>query len=1204
MAHPTYSNAGILASAATLLCIVVVAVVPRQGRALEPDRPLHAYHVDRWTREDGLPQQAATALYQSRDGHLWIGTQVGIVRFDGLTMEVLDTGLDRDHVPQVVHAISEDEDGTIWVATGRGGMLQITADGVQAFTMAHGLPSNQVTAVVASAHGLIVGTHRGLACLGGDRFEPCAAPDGVTSALMQARDGALWAGTSDGQVASWSRGEPATTLAALQEAGAITALLETADGAVLVGSERLGVLRYDSGSLTPWRPTSHLNSFGVTGLLEGDRGEIWIGTSEHGVCRANAGDLECSGHLLGDDGVESLALDHEGSLWIGVPGRGLSRLRDTTFSALGTQHGLADLAVRAIHEGPTGVWIGTEEGLYRVTDAGVIALPPPPGRDTITVMGVFEERAGRTWVATFRDGVWLLDQDRWTPLPRSDGEPFDHAIAVTRTSDGAMWFGGRAGLMRYQDGRTVRFGPPRLPWLERVDSLYEDRHGVLWIGTLRSGVARYHDGVLERFEPYGVGEAEPAPVLAFLESGHDSLWAATTAGLARITETDVQVYTAEHGLLDSTIYTVLGDGSGYLWMSSNRGIFRVAEAELDAFDAGALRRVTSLSFGTRDGMPSPECNGGYQQAGHRAHDGRLWFPTVAGVAIADPARIQTNDIPPPVVIHQVLVDGQPVRIEDSLNLAPEARRLQIDYAALTFINPGAVRHRYRLHGFDEDWVEAGAERQALYTNLPPGSFRFQVTACNADGVWNDVGASLVLERQPAFHQTRLFHLACASVLLALAGVGYRWRIGRMRRRQEELERMVEARSRQLVEAENLLAEARHLPVRFGPYILVSVLGDGGMARVYRAIREGPMGFRKELAIKRIRTDLTRGDEALVRSMVNEARLGGQLKHPNVVDTYEFGSVGDQYYIAMEYVDGWTLDTLLAGAGLRGVRLPHGAVIDLAIQVTAGLAYAHQLRGPSGQRLRLVHRDLKPANIILSREGQAKIMDFGIARSEDAAFQTTLTSQIKGTPRFMSPEQLQDARNVDHRSDIFAMGSILFELLTGEPLMTAPSLQALFFQIVSGSYGDRIREIDPILPAARPLLDRCLALDREDRYQDANELGTALDDLQGRIGDVHGSVVLARLLISAAHGHAHEVEELTARLSTRASLSDDWQSFAASLTRAPGDRPDPYRRPGPSALGVGDVDTAEDAAGATTRDSIPDPAADDDVATVIWRGDDP
>ncbi len=267
-----------------------------------------------------------------------------------------------------------------------------------------------------------------------------------------------------------------------------------------------------------------------------------------------------------------------------------------------------------------------------------------------------------------------------------------------------------------------------------------------------------------------------------------------------------------------------------------------------------------------------------------------------------------------------------------------------------------------------------------------------------------------------------------------------------------------------------LAESHHgaLPDRFGPYEIVSLLGEGGMARVYRAVRRGPMGFSKELAIKAIRASGSGDSQELANSLVNEARLGGQLRHPNLADTYEFGMVGEQFYIAMEYVNGPTLRTLLRGFEDRNLHLPWGAVLDLALQTCDGLQYMHALCGADGVPLNLIHRDLKPENIIVSTAGLAKVMDFGIARSTSALHPATLAGSLKGTPGFISPEQLNDPDSIDARSDLFALGTILFECVVGQPLITAANVEAMMWSIASGSFRSRLDLIDEVLHLlARP-----------------------------------------------------------------------------------------------------------------------------------------
>ncbi len=357
-----------------------------------------------------------------------------------------------------------------------------------------------------------------------------------------------------------------------------------------------------------------------------------------------------------------------------------------------------------------------------------------------------------------------------------------------------------------------------------------------------------------------------------------------------------------------------------------------------------------------------------------------------------------------------------------------------------------------------------------------------------------------------------------------------------------------------------MTEEASSPESFGPYALVSLLGEGGMARVYRAVREGPMGFRKEVAIKRIRPDLTRDDQTLVRHLINEARLGGQLHHPNVVDVYEFGQVGDEHYIAMEFVNGLTLEALFAAARRRDLRLPRSMVLDLMRQVCDGLAYAHELASPEGEPLHLVHRDLKPANVIVSAAGQAKIMDFGIARTAAALYKTTNADAAKGTLQYMAPEQLEEPDALDHRADIFAIGSILFEALVGEPLLKNTTAQSLMWMVVAGTFRPRLGMLDEVFPAIRPVISRCVEVDREERYPDAGELARDLRRLHEEVARGPGCKELMALVAARAEGDADQLARLGDEVleSDRRSGGDTgWSDFLISLGEQDTTEGDPF-----------------------------------------------
>jgi len=273
---------------------------------------------------------------------------------------------------------------------------------------------------------------------------------------------------------------------------------------------------------------------------------------------------------------------------------------------------------------------------------------------------------------------------------------------------------------------------------------------------------------------------------------------------------------------------------------------------------------------------------------------------------------------------------------------------------------------------------------------------------------------------------------------------------------------------------------------FGDYRLTHLLGKGGMASVYRAVRSGPMGFAKQVAIKRLHPSLTR-DSAILKALVNEARIGGQLKHPNIVEIYEFNRVGDTYYLAREFVDGWTLDRVLQLSRKHEQPLPPSVVLDIVIQSCEGLQYAHTLESLDGTEVHLVHRDLKPANIIVGRKGVAKIMDFGIAKADTNLFKTTLVDTTKGTPHYMSPEQVGGDPTLGPTSDIFALGALLFELTTGKVLFRGDSLASILFAVSRAEVEDQVAEVEAAVPGLGDILARCLQREPTARYPTAKAL---------------------------------------------------------------------------------------------------------------------
>lgn len=331
--------------------------------------------------------------------------------------------------------------------------------------------------------------------------------------------------------------------------------------------------------------------------------------------------------------------------------------------------------------------------------------------------------------------------------------------------------------MRYRHGEFTAYSRADGLSGDIVDAITEDHEGNLWVGTLE-GLSRFREGTFTNYHT-GDGLANNT-VLTVYEDHAGSLWVGTRNGLNRFKDGRVTGYTSKDGLFDDTVYCILEDGRGNLWMSCNKGVFRVSKTELAEVAEGKRAAITSISYGTADGMESRECNGGFQPAGWKTRDGRLWFPTIKGVAVVNPESIKLNDLIPPVVIEQVLVDQKPVTADTAASLSPGKGKFEFHFTGLSYIAPEKVRFKYKLEGFDRDWVDAGTRRDAAYTNIPPGHYTFRVLACNNDLVWNEQGAAFNFYLRPYFYQTTWFYALCVIAALLLGWAIYHIRVKQMR----------------------------------------------------------------------------------------------------------------------------------------------------------------------------------------------------------------------------------------------------------------------------------------------------------------------------------------------------------------------------------------------------------------------------------------
>lgn len=776
------------------LCCMSLA---EEAFALNPDRGIEEYMRDVWEKEQGLPHGSLMAILQTRDGYLWLGTHGGLVRFDGVSFVLF---LKDQHVVSLL----EDRDGALWIGTWGNGLARYRDERFVVFTAKDGLAGDVVRCLYQTRDGALwIGTNDGLTRFKDGAFLGYTTRDGlsheVVRALHEDADGTLWIGTDGGGLSFLKEGTFIHTSTPHLPREVIRAFQPASDGGVWLATSS-GLKYLKSGKLESYTRRHGLAHDEVIALHEDRDGQLWIGTRQ-GLSRFYKGHLsKATAHGgLGDAEVRALFEDREGSLWVGTYLGGLNRLKDRAFMSLTTSHGLSEDNVRAIYEDRHGaVWIGTHNGgVNRVHNGRVTVFNRADGLPSDRVWSVMEDAAGMIWLGTLGGGIARYSAGRFHALTTKDGLPSDIVRCLLASRDGSLWIGTDGGLARLNGGRMQRFDLGDGLLHLQVLSLHESADGTLWIGT-RAGLNRLRESVLD----VPPGGRDPGIVFAIHEDADGAVWLGTRGqGLWRLKHDRWTTYSTTAGLPDDTVLHILEDDDDRLWLNSPSGVYRVARREL----VDTLARTgTGVIYDRAEGMASVEGNGGFQPAGSRTRDGRLWFPTLKGVAVIDPRRSPINTVPPPVRIEAMRVGGRSASLSPPPRLGPEDRSLEISYAALSLLAPEKLHFRYKLDGFDEEWVEAGTRRTAYYTTLPPGDYRFRVMARNNSGYWSETEASVDLTVLPRFYQTWWFYLATVIAFGFLVGVEHRFR---MRRARQRFAIVIEERYRIAREIHDSLAQS-------------------------------------------------------------------------------------------------------------------------------------------------------------------------------------------------------------------------------------------------------------------------------------------------------------------------------------------------------------------------------------------------------------
>lgn len=851
-----------------LLLIALTSILAPAGPAAAqvpagrstPLKPLDQFVHDRWGISDGLPQNGVSELRQTQDGYVWFGTQEGLVRFDGVRFRTFDRTNTKGMNRSWVAALRETRDGSLYIFyQARDAGFAVHKNGsMHGFTTADGLRNGTMRTFAEMRDSSVWFIH---GIWGATRFKDgvftsMGAAEGLPSdtigAINEDAEGRLWVQTPGGLFRSSSGSYQPIPFQQLLPGSRLVSVNRRQgmfcdrSGSVWVATTA-GLIKVDGESMSTFTTDNGLLDSTVSHILQ-ERSGALLFISKRGVTRFDNGSLTAFPSPVEFRGADEAVLDRNDILWIGSL-RGLWRLAHGAYDSFDRRNGLTDEEIFGLMvDAEQSIWFGTQaDGLHRLREGKFATYGTGAGLKDPVLTSVLEDSKGDLWFGSVAGGVARLRAGTATVYDESKGFPRSVDL-ICEGRDGTMWFGSREGLYRFRNGTITRFKPDgmpaftdprmvlnrrngqmviadaataytlngnrlvplftRLPGPAVISTIAEDTAGHLWIGTFMNGLFRFDGDSVVQVGPQD-GFTAPGTYGVFADA-EGAVWVGTPDhGLFLFRNGRCTRFTPESGLFDYNAANIIADDRGSMWFSDNKGIYRISRKSLIDFAEGRVASYTYDKFGTADGMKSQETN----FLGHpnvwKLRDGRIMFPTIAGAAIVDPASITLNPVPPRVVIEGFAADKTQQDLRSAISLAPGTSNLELAYVGLSFIGSDRIRYRYRLEGFDKEWVDPGNRTVAYYTHPGPGDYTFRVIAANADGVWDTTGASLAFEIRPHFYESRWFY-AFAFLGFVFGGPSvYYLRVRQLKRREAALARQVDARTVELRTALENLKETQN-----------------------------------------------------------------------------------------------------------------------------------------------------------------------------------------------------------------------------------------------------------------------------------------------------------------------------------------------------------------------------------------------------------
>ncbi len=766
--------------------------------ALNPSLDISQYGHTAWTIRDGFATGTAFAMAQTPDGYLWLATEFGMFRSDGVRFIPWQPPVGQQ-LPESPYALLVTRDGTLWIGTfaglaswNNGKLTQHPEAGTGFITS---LLEDREGTVWAGAMGSSRGSTIGWLCAIQKGSTKCYGQDGAFGSFIwslgEDSSGALWAGAESG-LWYWKPGPPKRyAVPGLRLAD----LTQSGDGRLIVGIRGGGLRQVVADKLEAYPIRTALNSnaalpdsdVDANKLLRDRDGGLWIGTNQRGLIHVHDGrtDVFTAESGLSGNIIADIFEDREGNIWVSTAG-GLDRFRELPVTTVSTKQGLSSDNVQSVIATTDGsTWMATRDGLTRWQKGQTTIFRKADGLPDDMVQSMYQDHAGRIWVFTGHGLAWF-NNGRFVSV---DGVPSTEVYSLTGDNAGNLWLSGNKGLSHLREGRLIE----NLPWTalghrqQAKAIVFDQDRGGLWLGFWQDGAVEYFKDGQVRLSYTAANGMSKGPVAALRLDRDGGVWAAMqNGGVSRIKDGRITTLTTGNGLPCDRVHWTTEEDDRSLWLYTACGLLRIPHSQVDAWNSEPARRVEPTVWDATDGALPGGSPSSFGPTFAKAADGKLWLVTREDIEVVDPSHLADNKLPPPVHIEKIVADHKMYWQNlseaslSSLHLPARIHDLAIDYTALSLTAPEKIHFKYKLEGQDSDWREVVNDREVQYSNLTPGPYRFRVIACNNSGVWNEQGDTLEFSIAPAYYQTNWFHGVCAVFVLALVWAIYQIRVRQLR----------------------------------------------------------------------------------------------------------------------------------------------------------------------------------------------------------------------------------------------------------------------------------------------------------------------------------------------------------------------------------------------------------------------------------------